>query len=86
MIKRQLEAELASPSVLDAMSYRELIRLGHERGLVQDVAPWFRLRELRNITAHTYSRDKALKVVAGATDLLGHARGLLAALEARNHG
>lgn len=86
MLKRQLEAELPSPSILDSSSYRELIRLGHERGLLRDVARWFEFRELRNITAHTYARDKALKVAAGATELLVHARALLGALEARNRG
>jgi nucleotidyltransferase substrate binding protein (TIGR01987 family) len=86
MLKRQLEREMPSPSELDGLSYRELFRLGHERGLVTAVEPWFEFRELRNITAHTYARDKALKVAAGAPALLSQARALLGAIEARNHG
>lgn len=86
MLKRQLERELPSPSILDSLSFRELIRLGNERGLVTAVEPWFEFRELRNITAHSYSRDKALKVAEGASDLLDHARALLRAIELRNHG
>lgn len=85
MLKRQLEREMPSPSELDGASYRQLFRLGHERGLVAAVEPWFEFRELRNITAHTYAREKALKVAAGAPSLLEQARSLLSIIEARNH-
>lgn len=85
MLKRQLEREMPSPSNLDGASYRELFRTGHERGLVTNVESWFEFRELRNITDHTYARDKALKVAAGAPLLLAQARALLSAIEARNH-
>lgn len=86
MLKRQLERELPSAAQADSASYRELIRLGHERGLIGQVEPWFEFRELRNITAHTYSLDKALKVVAGAEPFLAQARALLAVIEVRNRG
>jgi Nucleotidyltransferase substrate binding protein like len=86
MLKRQLERELPSPTELDSASYRELIRIGFERGLVQVVQPWFEFRELRKITSHTYARDKAQKVAAGAAVLLQHAQTLLQTLEHRNHG
>lgn len=86
MLKRQLEREMPSPTELDGLSYRELFRLGHQRGLVTAVEPWFEFRELRNITAHTYARDKALKVAAGAPALLAEAQALLNTFEARNHG
>jgi nucleotidyltransferase substrate binding protein (TIGR01987 family) len=85
MLKRQLERELPSAASVDTLSYRELIRQGHERGLVVEVIPWFEFRELRNITTHSYARDKALKVVAGARALLEHAQSLLLAIAARNH-
>jgi nucleotidyltransferase substrate binding protein (TIGR01987 family) len=86
MLKRQLERDLPSPADLDAASYRELIRIGFERGLLQAVQPWFEFRELRNITSHTYARDKAQKVAAGAAVLWQHAQALLQALEDRNRG
>lgn len=86
MLKRQLEREVPSPSELDGLSYRELFRLGHLRGLIVAVEPWFEFRELRNITAHTYSREKARKVAAGAPALLAEARALLSFIESRNHG
>lgn len=86
MLKRQLEREVPSPSDLDGASYRELFRLGHERGLVTAVEPWFEFRELRNMTSHTYAREKALKVASGAPMLLAQSRKLLSAIEARNRG
>ena len=86
MIKRQLEREVPSPSALDGASYRELFRLAHQRGLISAVEPWFEFRELRNITAHTYARDKARKVAAGAPVLLMEARALLSTIEERQHG
>lgn len=85
-LKRQLEREVPSPAELDSMSYRDLIRLGHERGLLAEVVPWFEFRELRNIAPHTYAREKAAKVAAGASALLAQAQGLLGVVEARNHG
>lgn len=86
MLKRQLERDIPSPSELDGSSYRELFRLGHQRGLIAAVEPWFEFRELRNITAHTYARDKAQKVATGAPALLAQARALSNAIESRNHG
>lgn len=86
MLKRQLEREVPSPAALDGVSYRELFRLAHQRGLITAVEPWFEFRELRNITAHTYARDKARKVAAGAPALLAQARTLLNNIEARRHG
>lgn len=47
MLKRQLEREVPSPSELDGPSYRELFRLGYQRGLIPAVEPWFEFRELR---------------------------------------
>ena len=85
MLKRQLEREVPSPSELDGSSFRELFRLGHQRGLISAVEPWFEFRELRNITAHTYARDKAHKVAAGAPALLAQAQALLNAIGSRNH-
>jgi nucleotidyltransferase substrate binding protein (TIGR01987 family) len=85
MLKRQLEREVPSPSELDGSSFRELFRLGHQRGLITAVEPWFEFRELRNITAHTYARDKAHKVAAGAPALLAQAQALLSTIDSRQH-
>lgn len=38
MLKRCLELDLPTPSEVDAYSFRQLLRVGGERGLVADVA------------------------------------------------
>jgi len=81
MLKRQLEQELPSPAEVDGYSYRQLIRVGAERGLVQNVEAWFDYRELRNITSHTYDEEKAAKVFEGLPAFAGHAEELLAHLQ-----
>ncbi|MFZ4652282.1 MAG: HI0074 family nucleotidyltransferase substrate-binding subunit [Rubrivivax sp.] len=86
MLKRQLEQEVPTPSELDAMSFRDLVRLGHERGLVREPEAWFEFRELRNITSHTYSEPLAQRVAAGAAPLLAQGKLLLQELERRNRG
>ena len=52
--------------------------------LIAGVVQSFEFSELRNITAHTYSRAKALRVAAGAPALLEQVRTMLAELERRN--
>ena len=44
------------------------------------------VQALSNALDVVYARDNALKVAAGAAPLLAHARILLGAIEARNHG
>jgi nucleotidyltransferase substrate binding protein (TIGR01987 family) len=85
MLRRQLEADSDSPAVLDQASFRELLRLGAEKGLIDDVEAWFGFRQMRNITAHTYDHAKAQQVYEGTQNFLTHARALLARLESR-HG
>ena len=86
MLKRQLEREVPSPSELDGSSFRELFRLGHQRGLITAVEPWLEFRELRNMTtAHTSAKDKAHKVAAGAPALLAQAQALLSTIDSRQH-
>ncbi len=84
MLKRQLERELPNPAALDLMSYREMIRTGYERGLIDDPEAWFDYRLLRNITSHAYSEKKASQVFSGVPPFIESVRFLLAALESRN--
>jgi nucleotidyltransferase substrate binding protein (TIGR01987 family) len=81
MLKRQLEQELPSPTEVDGYSYRQLFRIGAERGLVQNVEAWFDYRELRNITSHTYDEAKAARVFNTLPAFAGHAEELLARLQ-----
>ncbi|WP_228735270.1 nucleotidyltransferase substrate binding protein [Xanthomonas euvesicatoria] len=84
MLKRQIEAESASPEEVDETNFREVLRVAAEKGLIADVEAWFKYRQMRNITAHTYDHEKAKKVYQGALDFIVDARNLLQKLEARN--
>lgn len=84
MIRRQLEAEAASPAEVDESSFRDVMRSAAEKGLIAEVDPWFQYRLLRNITAHTYDQAKARQVYDGTLRFIVDARDLLRRLEARN--
>lgn len=84
MLRRQIEAESASPDEVDTFNFRDVLRAGAEKGLIADVGAWLRYRQMRNITAHTYDHDKAKQVYQGTLLFLADARALLAALEARH--
>lgn len=84
MIKRQIEAESASPTEVDETNFREVLRAAAEKGLVADVEAWFKYRKMRNITAHTYDHEKAQQVYQDTLIFIGDARALLLKLEARN--
>lgn len=83
MLRRQLEAESDSPADIDQASFRDLLRMAAEKGLIDDVEAWFGFRQMRNITAHTYDHAKARQVYEGTSAFLTHARALLARLDAR---
>jgi nucleotidyltransferase substrate binding protein (TIGR01987 family) len=84
MLKRQIEAESASPEDVDESNFRDLLRAAGEKGLVADVEAWFGYRKMRNITAHTYDHQKAQQVYRNTLTFIGDARALLSQLEARN--
>lgn len=84
MLKRQIEAESASPAEVDETNFREVLRVTAEKGLIADVEAWFKYRQMRNITAHTYDHEKAKKVYQGTLHFIVDARDLLQKLEARN--
>jgi len=41
MIKRQIEAEAASPPEIDHFHFRDMLRMAAEKGLIDDVEVWF---------------------------------------------
>jgi nucleotidyltransferase substrate binding protein (TIGR01987 family) len=77
-LRRQLEELADSPAEIDALGYKDMLRVAVERGLVADAVPWFGFRELRNITSHAYDPDKAARVFDGIPEFLVHAQQLLA--------
>lgn len=84
MLRRQLEAESDSPEEVDETNFREMLRTAGEKGLVADVEAWFKYRQMRNITAHTYDHGKARQVYQETLGFIGDARALLQKLEDRN--
>lgn len=80
-LRRQLTAMSDSPSEIDALGYRDMVRMGVERGLVKSEMPWFAYRELRNITSHLYDPAKARKVFGGLRRFLRDAQELHARLD-----
>lgn len=83
MLKRRMELDLPSPQELDGMSYRTLIRMGAEQGLIDDVPAWFVYRDKRNLTSHTYDAAKAADVAASLPSFAVHARRLLERLQTK---
>ncbi len=83
MLKRQLEQELPSSTELDTVSYKALIRIGAERGLIADPSRWFDYRLMRNISSHTYNMEKARQVYKISRPFFESSKALLIALEGR---
>lgn len=65
------------PETIDPLSRRDLFRLAHRKGLVEQAEPWLTWHEARNLTSHTYSGETALSVLAQARSLAKGARWLL---------
>lgn len=81
MLHRRLEMDLPNPASLDAMSYRDLIRTGAERGLIGDASAWMVYRDKRNTTSHTYNAEKAADVADIIPAFEADALSLLTALQ-----
>ena len=84
MLKRQLGQELPSREELDQLSFKEVIRVGAERGLIVAPERWFDYRDKRNITSHTYDEEKAREVYSVLSDFAADAADLLARLKCRH--
>ncbi len=84
MLKRQLEHEVPVPARVDTFSYRELIREGIERGLLDDFEAWITYRSQRNLSSHTYNEHNAQQVFQSARNFAPAARRLLESLENRH--
>lgn len=84
MLKRCIEADAANSSAVDAMSFRELMREGFERGYIADPEEWFLFREHRNTVAHVYNESKAKFVYQSALKFEKAAKLLLAKLKEKN--
>lgn len=84
MLRRQLAREAGAENDIHALSYRGLIRLAAEKGLVPAPQAWFDYREARNLTSHSYNVAQAERVLQALPDFLRAAQALRDALEARH--
>ncbi len=84
LLRRRLLLDSATPDEVARASFRDMLRIAGELGLIERVEPWFGYRHMRNLTSHTYDRAKAREVYAGIGDFMVDARALLESLEARN--
>lgn len=84
MLKRQLEQEAITPSLIDPMSYAEIIRESAEKHLVADAKKWLVYRHHRNKMSHTYNKETAETVYQAALEFYQDVLELLHALQARN--
>ncbi|MBT4962790.1 MAG: nucleotidyltransferase [Francisellaceae bacterium] len=62
MLKRQLKEMGMAAEEVDFFNYKDLIRAGAEKGLLEEPTLWFKYRDRRNITSHTYNESKADEV------------------------
>jgi nucleotidyltransferase substrate binding protein (TIGR01987 family) len=84
MIKRSIEQQSLNPTEVDRASFRDILRMAAERGLIEDVEAWFHYRSMRDMTAYTYDHAKAQDVYRDTMTCVGSARSLLARLEEQN--
>lgn len=84
-MKRQLEQVVSAPALVDEMTFMQVVRASAEAGLVPDVGRFHAYREARNITSHSYDREKAERIAAELPRFADDVSFLLARLEERNH-
>jgi len=84
MLRRQLEIMADIPQQIDELGYKDLIRTGCEKDLLENPLAWFNFRENRNITAHTYNEEKAELVYSIIPNFIARSHYLLSKLMAQN--
>lgn len=83
-IRRQLSQASFNVANVDAMDFRDMIRVAADAELIAEPTRWFEYRKMRNITGHTYDKYKSEEVLSILDDFLEDARFLLAELTRRN--
>ncbi len=83
-IRRQLSQASFNVANINAMDFRDMIRVAADAGLIAEPRRWFEYRKKRNIASHTYDKHKAEEVLSIVDDFLEDARFLLAELTRRN--
>ncbi len=83
LIQRWLKKNVGAEAV-DALSKKDLFRMGAEKGLIDDPLKWFEYHEARNLASHTYNEMGADGVYYVAKRFAVDAENLLQALKKKN--
>lgn len=86
MLKRYLEMSSTTPAEIDGKTFKEILRLAAEQGLIDSPEAWFVYRKARNDTSHGYDEKKAVIVYGHVVDFAKSARILFANLSKRVPG
>lgn len=81
LIRTRLESMPATPSEIEQMEFKTLMRTAAEKGLIEDPLPWDLFREKCAITSHAYDETKSLDVLAVIPQFIAHAQFLLNRLD-----
>jgi nucleotidyltransferase substrate binding protein (TIGR01987 family) len=81
MLKRRLELDVPNTDALDTLSYRAMIRLAAESGLLANPQAWFDYCDQRDLTSHTCDVVIAQQLYACIADFKRDADALLVALQ-----
>lgn len=84
MIRRQLSQIVAAPEAVHRIDFADLMRDASDVGLIRDSRSFFRYRELRNKTSHTYNQQVAENTVVEMDSFVRDIRFLLDQLRERN--
>ena len=83
-LKRFLELNEPNPSIIDEMSFNDLVRRGYETGILKaELVAWKQFRKDRGTTSHAYDELKALEVFTGIPAFLVEAKHLCAEITRR---
>ena len=83
LIRRQLSEGVFTSAEIKALAFRDIMRTAADSGLITDPEPWFRYRDIRNITSHIYGKIKTDKVLSVADEFLKDIQFLLNELTKR---
>lgn len=79
-LRRFLREYEASEMLVNEFGFKDLIRLGEQRAIIDDAEAWLHYRKQRNQTSHTYDSDIAEAVFATVPQFVQSMSHLIAAM------
>lgn len=83
-IKRYAKLTSEDPKSIDEITFKGLLRVALQIGLIDNFQRWVDYREQRGATSHAYDEEIAIKVYKTALVFITDAKKLLEVLEKRN--